>query len=91
MPSTIDSPRVADAAHRIAPLLRNVVREPSVQPTAVAWLNRIRDHIATSLSIEPEDFNYAPFSQQAEIGRAHQLCGPALNGMLDELNLTLVA
>ena len=34
---------MAEAAHRIAPLLRNVVREPSVQPTAVAWLKIVRD------------------------------------------------
>jgi type I restriction enzyme R subunit len=29
------------------------------------WLNFIRDHIATSLSIEPDDFDYAPSANVA--------------------------
>ena len=40
-------------------------------PDQLAWLNLIRDHIATSLSIEPDDFDYAPFSQRESwAGRA---------------------
>ena len=60
-------------------------------PDQLTWLHLIRDHIATSLSIEPDDFDYAPFSQQGGLGRAHQLFGPELNRILDELNLTLAA
>jgi type I restriction enzyme R subunit len=56
-----------------------------------AWLELIRDHIATSLSIEPDDFDYAPFSQQGGLGRAHQLFGDGLNKLLEELNSTLAA
>ncbi len=57
----------------------------------LSWLNLIRDHIATSLSVEPEDFDYAPFSQQGGLGKASQLFGGDLNGILDELNQALVA
>jgi type I restriction enzyme, R subunit len=57
----------------------------------VAWLHLIRDHIATSLSIEPDDFEYAPFSQHGGLGRAHQLFGDGLNGLLNELNEKLAA
>ncbi|MCE9630221.1 MAG: DEAD/DEAH box helicase family protein [Planctomycetia bacterium] len=57
----------------------------------LAWLNLIRDHIATSLSIEPDDFEYAPFSQQGGLGRAHQLFGEGLPAILDELNEVLAA
>jgi type I restriction enzyme R subunit len=57
----------------------------------LAWLNLIRDHIATSLSIEPDDFDYAPFSQRGGLGKAHQLFGEQLPSILDELNLKLVA
>jgi type I restriction enzyme R subunit len=60
-------------------------------PGQLAWLNLIRDHIATSLSIEPDDFDYAPFSQRGGLGKAHQLFGNDLNLILDELNLRLVA
>ena len=60
-------------------------------PDQLAWLNLIRDHIATSLSIEPDDFDYAPFSQQGGLGKAHQLFGEQLPKLLDELNEILAA
>jgi len=60
-------------------------------PDQLAWLNLIRDHIATSLSIEPEDFDYSPFSQCGGLGRAHEVFGEQLPGLLEELNGVLVA
>jgi len=60
-------------------------------PEQLAWLNLIRDHIATSLSIEPEDFDYAPFSQRGGLGKAHQLFGADLPNLLNELNEVLAA
>ncbi len=57
----------------------------------LAWLSLIRDHIATSLSIEPGDFDYAPFSQRGGLGKAHQLFGEQLPKLLDELNEVLAA
>ena len=44
-------------------------------PDQLAWLNLIRDHIATSLSIEPKDLDLSPFNQQGGLGKAHQLFG----------------
>ena len=32
----------------------------------------IRDHIAANLGIEPDDFEYAPFSQHGGLGKVHQ-------------------
>src|SRR5262249_35681876 len=61
------------------------------QPEQLAWLNLIRDHIATSLSIEPNDFDYAPFTQRGGLGKAHQLFGEHLPTLLDELNEVLAA
>jgi len=55
------------------------------------WLELIRDHVATSLSIEREDFDYAPFSQRGGLGRAAQLFGEQLPTLLDELNEALAA
>ena len=60
-------------------------------PEQLAWLNLIRDHIATSLSIEPDDFDYSPFSQRGGLGKAHQLFGESLNQLLEELNEVLAA
>ena len=57
----------------------------------LAWLNLIRNHIATSLSIEPEDLELSPFNQRGGLGKAHQLFGEQLNQLLEELNETLAA
>jgi type I restriction enzyme R subunit len=57
----------------------------------LAWLNLIREHIATSLSIEPEDLELSPFNQRGGLGKAHQLFGEQLPKLLDELNAVLVA
>lgn len=37
------------------------------------WLVAIKDHIASSLMIEQDDFEYAPFNQFGGIGRAYEL------------------
>ena len=55
------------------------------------WLNLIRDHIATSLSIDPEDLELSPFNQRGGLGKAHQLFGDQLPGLLEELNTILAA
>ncbi len=57
----------------------------------VRWLEEIRDHIAGSVSMEMADFEYAPFNQQGGLGKAHELFGEELEGLLEELNLELVA
>ena len=51
----------------------------------------LRDHIATSLSLDPDDFGYAPFAQRGGLGKAHQLFGEQLPKILNELNEVLAA
>jgi type I restriction enzyme R subunit len=60
-------------------------------PEQFAWLRLIRDHIATSLSIEPEDLELSPFNQRGGLGKAHQLFGEQLPKLLEELNEVLAA
>lgn len=60
-------------------------------PDQLAWLELIRDHIAVSLSIETDDFDYSPFRQRGGLGKVHQLFGAQLPGLLDELNEVLAA
>ena len=55
------------------------------------WLHLIRAHIATAISIEPEDLELSPFHQHGGLGKAHQLFGGQLTGLLDELNEVLAA
>ena len=57
----------------------------------LAWLNLMRDQIATSLSIEADDLDLAPFNQRGGLGKAHQLFGEQLPKPLDELNAVVAA
>lgn len=55
------------------------------------WLWMIRDHIAANLSIDAEDFDYAPFAQEGGPGKVHELFGQALNTIMKNLNEALAA
>ena len=48
-------------------------------------------HIAANLGIEPDDFEYSPFSQHGGLGRVHQIFGDTLNAIIEELSETLAA
>ena len=55
------------------------------------WLDRIAEHIATSLAIEPADFETGWFSQHGSLGKAHALFGEKLKPLITELNTRLAA
>ena len=55
------------------------------------WLDRMAEHIATSLAIEHQDFDTGWFSQHGSLGHAHALFGDQLGPLLAELNETLAA
>ncbi len=55
------------------------------------WLEAIRDHIAASLTIGVDDFEYVPFVQRGGLGKARQVFGKDLAPLLEELNSTLAA
>jgi type I restriction enzyme R subunit len=55
------------------------------------WLDAIKDHIAASVAIDPDDFEYAPFAQLGGLGKAHDLFGDQLAAILEELNERLAA
>jgi type I restriction enzyme R subunit len=57
----------------------------------LAWLEQIREHVAASLAIDAEDFEYVPFVEQGGVGRAYELFGDGLTPLLDELNEALTA
>lgn len=55
------------------------------------WLELIKDHVASSLQVEMEDLDYAPFVQKGGAGKAYQVFGEELGEILDELNEVLAA
>ena len=55
------------------------------------WLDAIKNHIASSLHIEQDNFDDLPFNQMGGLGRAYELFGEGLSGILEELNERLAA
>ncbi len=86
------APFADSVSERFSEWLMDKAKSGSVfTPEQLTWLTLIRDHIATSLSIEADDFDYSPFSQQGGLGKAYQLFGDQLPTLLEELNGVLVA
>lgn len=57
----------------------------------VSWLQMIRDHISVSYSIEPDDFDLAPFDNKGGLGKYYSLFGSQYLNIMNELNVALVA
>lgn len=55
------------------------------------WLDRIAEHIATSLAIEMQDLDHDWFGQRGKRGRAYEIFGEQLETIITDLNRTLTA
>ena len=55
------------------------------------WLRLIKDHIAASLSVVPEDLGLSPFDRKGGLGRFYEVFGEEYEKILMELNVELVA
>ncbi|MGJ8641520.1 MAG: DEAD/DEAH box helicase family protein [Opitutaceae bacterium] len=58
--------------------------------THLEWLHMIKDHIASSAAIEPDDFEDVPFNQKGGLAKARKLFGKEFKSILDDLNTALV-
>ena len=57
----------------------------------MAWLRMIRDHLATSFTIERDDLEMAPFDAHGGLGRMYVLFGDGMDDVMSEMNTTLAA
>ncbi|MBZ4401595.1 DEAD/DEAH box helicase family protein [Myxococcus sp. AS-1-15] len=55
------------------------------------WLEMMRDHIATSLEVEIDDFDLSPFTNEGGLARASKVFGRDLHAVVRELNEVLAA
>lgn len=55
------------------------------------WLHMVRDHIATSIHLDRDDLDMAPFNGQGGLGKMYQLFGERLDDVINELNEALAA
>ena len=54
------------------------------------WLRLIRDHIASSLSVIPDDLDLSPFDKLGGLGRFYELFGDSYEAILSDMNAALV-
>ena len=57
----------------------------------MVWLRMIRDHLATSFTIERNDLELAPFDARGGLGRMYALFGDRLDDVMSEVNEALAA
>ena len=57
----------------------------------MAWLRMIRDHLATSFTIERDDLELAPFDMHGGLGRMYALFGDKMDDVMAEVNEALAA
>ena len=55
------------------------------------WLEMMRDHIATSLEIDLDDFDLTPFANEGGLARVSKVFGKELTAVVRELNEALAA
>ncbi len=55
------------------------------------WLRMMKDYVAASFHIAPDDFELNPFDAKGGLGKMWQLFGEQMEPMLDELNEALAA
>lgn len=69
----------------------NAQRGTAFTPEQTEWLRMMKDHIASSCSISRDDFDYAELADKGGLQKAWGLFGRELDGLMDEMNLELVA
>jgi len=72
-------------------LQRQAAAGRTFTPEQRQWLEAIKDHIATSLTITRDDFDLNPFVERGGLGKAAALFGRDLEPLLEEMTEALAA
>lgn len=69
----------------------NAQRGTAFTPEQTEWLRLMKEHIASSCSISRDDFDYADLADKGGLQKAWGLFGKELDGLMNEMNVELVA
>ncbi|MCG6116904.1 MAG: DEAD/DEAH box helicase family protein [Aquimonas sp.] len=69
----------------------NAQRGSAFTPEQTDWLRLMKDHIASSCSISRGDFDYAELAGKGGLQKVWAVFGKELDGLMDEMNVELVA
>lgn len=80
------------AAERVERAVAKVTAGKTFSPEQRQWLDRIREHLLTNLSIDPADFDVIPiFADRGGLGVARRVFDGQLNTLIGELNEAIAA
>ncbi len=54
------------------------------------WLRMIKDHIASSVRIEKDDFERTPFDGEGGLGKFYKVFGADYEKILEEINNAII-
>ena len=91
MPTMTLAPYRDELRERYRAWLQERDADGAFTPEQREWLDRMAEHVAASLAIEPEDFESGWFGQHGSLGRAHALFGDRLRPLMANLNERLAA
>ena len=69
----------------------NAQRGTAFTPEQTEWLRLMKEHIASSCSINRSDFDYAELADKGGLQKAWGLFGKDLDNLMNEMNVELVA
>jgi len=72
-------------------LKKNAGQHKLFNEEQMSWLRMIKEHIANSIHLEPDDLDYTPFDAAGGKGKMWQLFGDKMNDIINELNEALAA
>ena len=57
----------------------------------IDWLRMIKDHLAASMTVDPDDLDLTPFDAKGGLGRFYQIFGAKYLDVLKEMDEVLIA
>lgn len=86
------SEKVYTAPERVDQAINKVIEGKSLTQEQLQWLGYIREHLIQNLSIEMDDFEYAPiFERSGGKSKANKVFAGKLQNLISELNEALAA
>ncbi len=87
-----ESEPILDATERIERALEKCTAGKTFTREQMKWLGFIKEHLIQNLTIEMNDFEFAPlFERNGGLGKARKLFGAGLEALVSEINFRIAA
>jgi type I restriction enzyme R subunit len=90
--AAIEQEPIYTAEERVYQALKKVMAGKTFDEEQMSWLELIRQHLIQNLTIEMDDFDYAPiFERVGGRGKAEKVFKERLKSLIDEINYAIAA